>query len=375
MTRGAGRRRAASATVRSSVELGPQSRGARSLKRRASAASVAGQPAADVGVAASARSAFRITATSMTSWRVRPRPAAGSRARRPPSRRARAPMPTTTLCSGDRRARRGDDDGLAEPVEPVDRQHHVGRLRRRGRAARADRHADVGHGERGRVVDAVADHDRGGRAAASSRTASTFSAGVRSASTSSTPIDRAHRLATLRAVAGDHHDPADAAAAQLADGAGGVGSDRVVEEDGADRRRRRSPTKTVSAAVELARGGGQSPTHGPRRPGHPRSGLADRDRRPVDPAAHRRGPVTSSTSVGERQRQPRSRAARTIAAARTCGEDLVERGAAPSTSSAPWCPGAATTSSTTGLPRRERAGLVEEEDLGRREPFERRRRP
>ena len=47
-----------------------------------------------------------------------------------------------------------------DPVEPVDDQHHVGRLRRGGRASRAHRHADVGRGERRRVVHAVAHHDR-----------------------------------------------------------------------------------------------------------------------------------------------------------------------------------------------------------------------
>jgi hypothetical protein len=54
----------------------------------------------------------------------------------------------------------GDDHRIAEAVEPVDGQHDVGRLGRRGRAAGADGDADVGQGERRRVVDPVADHDR-----------------------------------------------------------------------------------------------------------------------------------------------------------------------------------------------------------------------
>ena len=40
----------------------------------------------------------------------------------------------------------------------IDQQHHVCGFGRRRSAARAHRQADIGRGERGRVVDAVADH-------------------------------------------------------------------------------------------------------------------------------------------------------------------------------------------------------------------------
>ena len=55
----------------------------------------------------------------------------------------------------------GDDHGFAESIQSVDGEHDVSRLRRRGRAPRPDGPADVGEGECGCVVEAVAHHDRG----------------------------------------------------------------------------------------------------------------------------------------------------------------------------------------------------------------------
>ena len=65
---------------------------------------------------------------------------------------------------GDTAGAPGDDVGVAETVEAIDGQHHIGGLGRHGGAAGADRHADAGDRQRGGVVDAVADHD--GRPAA-----------------------------------------------------------------------------------------------------------------------------------------------------------------------------------------------------------------
>ena len=59
---------------------------------------------------------------------------------------------------GDPPGAAGDLHRVGEPVEPVGGEHHVGRLRGGGRAAGAHRHPDRGGGERGGVVEAVADH-------------------------------------------------------------------------------------------------------------------------------------------------------------------------------------------------------------------------
>ena len=57
-----------------------------------------------------------------------------------------------------RRDRRAMLQARKDAVELIDQQHHVRRLRRGGGAARAHGHADIGGGQRGRVVHAVADH-------------------------------------------------------------------------------------------------------------------------------------------------------------------------------------------------------------------------
>ena len=50
-------------------------------------------------------------------------------------------------------------DRVGDPVHPVDGDHGVGGLGGDGCAGRAHRDAEVGERQRGRVVDAVADHD------------------------------------------------------------------------------------------------------------------------------------------------------------------------------------------------------------------------
>ena len=70
-----------------------------------------------------------------------------------------------------------------DPVGVVDRDHDVRRLGRDRRALARHRDADVGERERGRVVDAVADHDDVSQPGLprSARTTSSFSSGVCSA--------------------------------------------------------------------------------------------------------------------------------------------------------------------------------------------------
>ena len=54
----------------------------------------------------------------------------------------------------------GHVNHLGQAIEPVDGQHDVGRVRRGRRPVGAERDADVGHGQGGRIVDAVAHHHR-----------------------------------------------------------------------------------------------------------------------------------------------------------------------------------------------------------------------
>ena len=132
----------------------------------------------------------------------------------------------------------GDHDGLAEAVEPVDREHDVGGLRRRGRAAGPDRDTDVGKGERRCIVDAVAHHDRRTPRVLGPDRVDLF----RRSALGEYLVDADHRTDRLRrlfAVAGDHDDATDAVSAQPADRAGRVGADRVVEQHRATRARRR----------------------------------------------------------------------------------------------------------------------------------------
>ena len=108
-----------------------------------------------------------------------------------------------------------------DPARVGGGQHHAGRLDR-DVGAGADRDADVGAGERRRVVDPVADHrDAVVRGACRSATVRSLSAGSTSAKTSSTPGRKPRSAATASAtgpgVAGDHRDLPDALPAQLGD--------------------------------------------------------------------------------------------------------------------------------------------------------------
>ena len=60
---------------------------------------------------------------------------------------------------GDPPCPAGNGHDLAEPVDAVDGEHCVGSLRGGGGAPRAHGDADIGQGQCGSVIDAVADHD------------------------------------------------------------------------------------------------------------------------------------------------------------------------------------------------------------------------
>ena len=152
------------------------------------------------------------------------------------------PDPGQDTLPGDQTSPPGDRHGLGQAVQAVDRQHDVGRLRRGCDASGPHRDADVGAGQRRRVVDAVADHDR--------RTANPFRDHrvdlVGRAAIAERGVDAEHTadaFGDVGAIAGHHHHPSDSATAQITDRARCVGADRVVEQDARPSVRRRSPRR------------------------------------------------------------------------------------------------------------------------------------
>ena len=164
----------------------------------------------------------------------------------------------------------------------------------------------------------------------SRRTTATLSAGVCSATTSSTPIMAPTAVGHVLPIAGDHHDSPDAGAAQAADGAGGVGSDRVDQQQ----RTGRYPVDADEHADRPI-----EPASLPS-PGHPwlvavhadPARLADCHVAPADGAADARAGTFFGAGREGRAARPRSRAARTRAAASTCGDTWSSDAASRSTS-------------------------------------------
>ena len=132
-------------------------------------------------------------------------------------------------------------------VEAVGHERDVGALEGDVGAGGAHRDPDARGGERGRVVDAVADHrDRAGLAF-ELVTCSSFSAGSRPAWTSSMPAARGDGAGDGLGVAGEHHDAVDAGRAQAsarpaASARGLVGEAEQREQRGRPRRAR-SPSR------------------------------------------------------------------------------------------------------------------------------------
>ena len=140
------------------VDAGPDARAAppgtawsaRRPRRRAVTSASAGR---------SARSALRITATSISSCSSAPQTAGSRPAAAAPIAASDMRHPGEHALQGDPPGAAGQRGHLAEPVEAVDGEHRVGGLGRGGGAAGAHRDPHVGQGQRGGVVDAVADHD------------------------------------------------------------------------------------------------------------------------------------------------------------------------------------------------------------------------
>ena len=139
---------------------------------------------------------------------------------------------------GDALGAPGDDDAVAEAIETVDGDHHVGG-RRRGRGTScAQSDPDVGRGEGRGVVHAVAHHDR--RPPAPLQRHGVELVGGRALGQHLVDTDHgAHGLGDVGPIAGHHHHPVDALAPQISDRPRGVEPDRVLEQQGTPPARRR----------------------------------------------------------------------------------------------------------------------------------------
>jgi len=137
------------------------------------------------------------------------------------------------------------------------------------------------------------------------------------------PDDRAHRLGHVGAVPGHHDHPLHPAPAEAADGAGRVGTNGVVEDDGSDRRTV-DPDEHGEGSVQVGPAAhGVSP--GGRSAGEYPLGVAHLDQAPLDLA----GDPLAGAFVdrrGQRQRQATTPSRPDHRGGQDVGRDLVERG-------------------------------------------------
>ena len=127
-----------------------------------------------------------------------------------------------------------DHDRLADPIEPVGENDHIGGFRGCAGAARAEGDPDVGRRQRRRIVDAVADHDGWMEPLLGAHRVDLV--GGNAFGEHAVEIERgADRLRGGGAVAGDHQDAGDAGLAQQADRPRRVGAEFVGQQQCADR--------------------------------------------------------------------------------------------------------------------------------------------
>ena len=232
------------------------------------------------------------------------------------------------------------------------------------RAGGAHRDADAGGGERGRVVDAVADHrDRARLAFELARTCCELlgrAAGPRGPR--SMPAVRATARATGSVSPVSIDDAVDADGAQALREAGGLGAGLVGEAEQREQAvalaERRSPSGRPRASA-CKRGGQRAEPflHQPRAAGPQRAA--------VDGGRRRRGPGAPGTprpaAPGDRDRAPRGAARRPA--------DAPSRARRPRRARAPPLRPSARDALQLREPERERAGLVERDRAdARRDP-------
>ncbi|OPZ11896.1 MAG: hypothetical protein BWZ10_02146 [candidate division BRC1 bacterium ADurb.BinA364] len=141
----------------------------------------------------------------------------------------------------------------------VGHDDHVGRFHGDIRADAAHRHADVGGGQRRRVVDAVAQHEDLAAFALKPLNRRDF---VRRQQIGQRFLDAGlarHSLGGAGIVAGQHRHALDSGFAQSGDGAAGLGADGVLGGDRADRSAAlRHDNHSQSLAIEGFQNGGRA---------------------------------------------------------------------------------------------------------------------
>ena len=271
----------------------------------------------------------------------------------------REPHPHHDTLDGDAAGALRDRDRVGEPVEPVHDQHHVGGLGGGRRASGAHRHAHIGGRERGRVVQAVADHDDDAALAAFDLDGLDLLIGR---ALGQDPVDAersAHGLGDVGMVARHHDHAPDPGAPQGPDHPRRVGPDRVVDHQGAgdfavDRHEDARRTVEHRATPHVPRARWQ------RAPAGRERRLSEGDPMIAD-AAFDAGAVLLAHPVGEDQFEVAIPGRADDRAGQHVGRHLVERGREVQQALGLDRPERLDVGDLRD-PRGERAGLVEQQD-------------
>ena len=211
------------------------------------------QPASRPLLSRSSRSAFAMTMSdapmsATTAIHSVAQPATAS-TRNAPFSASENPMFARMLRDG----RAAEPNRVGNLQQLVGHQRDVCGLERGVAAGDAHRDADVGRGQRGRVVDAVADHrQRAEPARAAPATAATLSSGSRSAGTSSMPSCAASALRGGFVIAGQQRDVRHALLAEQLDGVARRLARAIGDTDDPQRTRRRADDHRRSAVARQA---------------------------------------------------------------------------------------------------------------------------
>ena len=125
-------------------------------------------------------------------------------------------------------------DGLADPVEPIRKNHDIGRFGRGTRAASTHGNANIGRRQRRRVIDAVPDHD--GRIETLLSAHRVDLVGRNAIRQHAIQVERgSDGLRGSRAIAGDHADARYTRRTQHANRLRRIGAQFIGEQEGANR--------------------------------------------------------------------------------------------------------------------------------------------
>ena len=281
-------------------------------------------------------------------------------------RDTREPHPHDHGLEGDGLRAAGDEDRVGKGIDPVDREHDVGCLGGRRRAPCGESDTDAGSGQRGGVVDAVADHDRSGP----DRLLLDHRELVRRGAVRQDGVDADHpadRAGDVGAVAGDEDHALEPCGAQRTHHARRVGTDGVLEEHrprggAVDRGEHGHRPVEVGTPVHLPDPGRG---HVPDDPG----GLAEPDLVPVDQATDA-VPVLLAHVGGHDEGQTATVGRRDDGVRQHVGRHLVERRREPKHGVCVDVRAGGHHARHRGPPLGQGARLVEEHDPSPGEPFE-----